>query len=154
MKTLARVLCRQPADWDQSSQPRGGAGNQTISRNTLSWSWKYIPVFVWSTMCYVWVRWRYHLEELFKERLIIDPLLVAVTRTVAPGSDIIVFLIANKTQERGQEIMTIHDIWHFSTVQSIPFKSTVAYSCCYFLHIFANKTANFKEISKTLQMIT
>ena len=36
MKTLARVLCRQPADLGQSSQPRDGAGNQTISRNTHS----------------------------------------------------------------------------------------------------------------------
>ena len=36
MRTLARVLCRQPADWDQSSQPHDEAGNQTISRNTHS----------------------------------------------------------------------------------------------------------------------
>ena len=36
MKTLARVLCRQPADWGQSSQPRDEAGNQSISRKTHS----------------------------------------------------------------------------------------------------------------------
>ena len=36
MKTLARVLCRQPEDLGQSSQPRDEAGNQSISRKTHS----------------------------------------------------------------------------------------------------------------------
>ena len=51
----------------------------------------------------MWIGYRLHLEKLFEERLIIDPLLVAVTRTVAPGSDIIVFLIANKARKRSRD---------------------------------------------------
>ena len=92
-KTLALVLCRQPMGLDRHSQPRFVAGVNMSSDNELhnivkcnqnlqncSVLQKLHKITAFSKI----LNLESHLEKLLEKRLIINPLLISVSRTVTP----------------------------------------------------------------------